>query len=203
MPPREANRALLVFFGLVARPAAMLERPELRIGPWQRTLAGDASAAPRPWRRPLLPIDEETSLGAVRFAAEWPPRRRLWRPRPALEVVETPDHALLFTLRRSWLFPSTWSLYDAEGSFVGQMLAEALLDPHGQRFAVQRFEAPATWVLAETTGREYARLERHGALERLLFTDSRLTNPFLRMLVLGSFLLLHPHPPLPENELPA
>jgi hypothetical protein len=179
----------------------MLERPELRIGSWQRTPPRDIGVPPRPWSRALRALDDESALGGVRFAAEWPPRRRWWPARPALEIVEAPDQALLFTLRRSWLFPSTWSLYDAEGSFVGQLVADALLDPHGQRFAVHRFEPPATWVLAETTGREYARLESEGVEERLLFTDARLTNPFLRMLVLGSFLLLHPHPPLSDNEL--
>jgi hypothetical protein len=178
----------------------MLERPEVRIGPWRAALASQVDRAHRSWSRSIRVPEDDTDLGAVRFAGDWPPRRRWWPRRPALEVVETLDQALLLTLRRSWLFPTTWSLYDAEGSFVGNLLADALLDPHGRRFAVRRHQAPSTWVLLENTGREYARLESHEDGERLLFTDSRLTNPFLRMLVLGSFLLLHPSPPLSDNE---
>ena len=102
------------------------------------------------------------------------------------------------SLHRSWLFRGSWSVHDAEGSLVGNLHEDALLDPWRRRFAVRRPCPPAGWTLAEISGCAYARLEAEAnGRERLAFTDARLTNPFLRMLVLGSFLLLHPTPPQP------
>jgi hypothetical protein len=135
-------------------------------------------------------------LGVIRYASPWPPT---WWRRPTLEVLETSDDALLLTVRRGWL-RRNWALRDADGQYVGTLLADALVDPFGLVFARRSSESTGEWRLQETTGREYARMSRDGdGSETLRFSDEKLTNPFLRMLVLGSFLLLQPAPPANQN----
>jgi hypothetical protein len=158
----------------------MLERSELRIFPWLPKAAGR-------WQRSIQGDDSKT-LGVVRT------RNRALHALRRIEVFETDDDALVLSLAPDWFGPA-WHVRDSEGHNVGTLLPDALLDPAGFRFAERVFEPPNRWWLREPAGREYATLDQaaDGALT-LRITDARLTNPFLRMMVLGSFLLLDPMP---------
>ncbi|HEX3315007.1 MAG TPA: hypothetical protein VHR72_08960 [Gemmataceae bacterium] len=160
----------------------MLERSELRIAPWT------PAAEPYRWQRAIHADDPARRLGVVRTHERWIPFLR------KIEIFETDDDALLLSLTRAWFGPA-WQVRDSEGQHVGTLLPDALLDPAGFPFATRIPEPPDRWRLREPTGREYATLARSpGGVEILRFTDERLTNPFLRMMVLGGFLLLDPLP---------
>ena len=160
----------------------MLERMELRIEPWS------PAARPRRWQRTIHAGDPARPLGRVRTRERW---LRILRK---IEVFETEDDALVLSLAPTWFGPA-WHVRDSEGQFVGSLLPDALLDPVGLRFAERIPESPDRWRLREPAGREYATLVRApGGVEILRFTDTRLTNPFLRMMVLSGFLLLDPLP---------
>ena len=160
----------------------MLERTQLRLAPWA------PAAEPGRWQRAIHDVDGSRSLGVVRT------RDRSLRALRKLEVFETDDEALVLSLTPAW-FGSAWHVRDSEEHHVGTLLPDALLDPAGYAFAQRTHESPDRWRLREPTGREYANLAQSadGAVT-LHFVDDRLTNPFLRMMVLGSFLLLDPMP---------
>jgi hypothetical protein len=160
----------------------MLERTHLRLAPW-----APAAEAGR-WQRAIQEVDGSRALGVIRT------RERRLRVLRKIEVFETDDEALVLSLAPAW-FGSAWHVRDSEGNYVGTLLPDALLDPAGFRFAELAHEPPDRWRLCEPTGREYATLARAAdGVRTLRFTDERLTNPFLRMMVLGSFLLLEPTP---------
>ena len=160
----------------------MLERTELRIAPWT------PAAEPNRWQRTIHDGDPARPLGRIRSRERW---IRFLRK---IEVFETDDDALVLSLAPAWFGPA-WHVRDSEGHYVGTLLPDALLDPAGFRFAERIAEPPDRWRLREPAGREYATLGRApDGVEILRFTDERLTNPFLRMMVLGSFLLLDPLP---------
>jgi hypothetical protein len=159
----------------------MLERTDLHIGPWM------PAAEPGRWQRMVHDGAGTSPLGAVRTSD------RFWGWQRCIEVFETEDDALVLSLASAWFGPA-WHVRDSEGNHVGSLLPDALLDPAGRRFAERVADGPERWRLREPTGREYATLERAAEGLTLRFTDVRLTNPFLRMMVLGSFLLLDPMP---------
>jgi hypothetical protein len=160
----------------------MLERTQLRLAPWA------SAAEPGRWLRAIQDGDGSRALGVVRT------RDRRLRQFRKIEVFETDDEALVLSLAPAW-FGSAWHVRDSEGNFVGTLSPHALLDPAGHAFAERAQDPPDRWRLREPTGREYASLVRAAdGILTLHFTDVRLTNPFLRMMVLGSFLLLDPMP---------
>src|SRR5262249_7901973 len=113
--------------------AAMLERTELRLGPW--TPAADSGR----WQRAVHDGGGQ-AIGVVRT------RRRLFRWRRRLEIFETDDESLILSLVPAW-FGAEWHVRDSEGNYVGTLLPDALLDPAGRRFAERIADGPERWRL--------------------------------------------------------
>jgi hypothetical protein len=170
----------------------MLTRPTLRVGPWQY----DATDQRTPNVRFVRDPSTGAILGLVRAARNerrrwWP----LWSTPLALEVCETDDRALVMSLRPSRYSKGTWLVLDCDGNEVGKIRGDEILDPWRHPFARRVCDSQGAWSLRELDGRGYATCspapDGEDAIE---FLEPLLTNPFLRMLVIGSFLLLRPRP---------
>jgi hypothetical protein len=140
-----------------------------------------------------------TSLGLVQRperAASW------WRRRgPDLEVLEGADRALLFTLRRYWLFAPYWLVDDSEENRVGRLKAIQ------GRFQFDRADSPIVRATSDddsgtlvesATGQEAVILSRQSqVLGKLVLAPTRteiqfrheVADPFTRMLILAMGLL--------------
>lgn len=161
----------------------MLQRPRLLLSPWRD--AGD--------ERVRVIRDGQTlqPLGGVR----WQRRRYFWQPRGVLAVYETDDAALLMTLRPSRVTRGVWCVDDCDGNALGRLRHGDLLDPWGEPFARRHALGEASWVVRELDGMEYATCTGRGdADDEIAFPSESVTNPFLRMIVFGSLLLLRPEP---------
>jgi hypothetical protein len=130
-----------------------------------------------------------------------------------LEVSEGEDRSLVFALRRHWLWPSWWTLDDAEGSQVGTLSAGRRRPPHFDRSTStilpvlpdrglgQLREQPAETVPAvdggysldgqmlSAGGKELARLQYGPTRTMLQYSQALEGDPFTRMLVLAAALL--------------
>jgi hypothetical protein len=164
----------------------MLTRPSLCVGPWQT----DGKRPVRLVRDPAT----NAALGLVRMVRpqQW---WRFWSAAAALEVCETDDHSLVMSVRPSRISKGIWLVFDCDGNEIGKLRDNEILDPWTNAFARRERDAAGTWALHELAGRGYATCATDSACEDCIaFLEPVLTNPFLRMLVIGSFLLLRPQP---------
>ncbi|MEI7683591.1 MAG: hypothetical protein WCL32_01085 [Planctomycetota bacterium] len=165
----------------------MVERPRLCFGPW-REIVCNGLASPV---RVIRDLNADLAIGQVRpSAAATQPWWRFWSPLHGLEVCETDDLALLLTLRPSRLSKGLWILRDCDDNEVGKLRGDELLDPWSQPFARRFALGGDAWQMRELDGRAYATWSMSPEGDILAFHDQELTNPFVRMLVLGSFLLM-------------
>jgi len=120
----------------------MLELQSLLLRPWTAAPGrGPRAGAAR------AVVDPATGrpLGLVRVtAASGPWWRRLTRP--ALEVYETEDEALLFSVHCAWLLPFRWEVRDAEDRRLGTLRSSELL---AARRAMRAVHDLVTWSHAE------------------------------------------------------
>jgi hypothetical protein len=115
-------------------------------------------------------------------------RRPLW---PVLEVRESEDEPLLFTVCRSWSLLPRREVCDADGRRVGYLHGEALDDAWGRRVAVRSWEgARNSGTFRLRNGKVLAWTEREKEGLRLTFAETAAGEPFLKMLLLGAALLL-------------
>jgi hypothetical protein len=168
----------------------MLTRPTLRIGPWQRDATDPRASNVRLVRDPATGAE----LGLVRSTRAL---RRPWWPwlstANALEICETDDRALVMSMRPSPFSKGTWLVLDCDSNEVGKLRDDELLDPWRHPFARRACDSQGMWSLRELDGRGYATCSPAPDGEDVIeFLEPLLTNPFLRMLVIGSFLLLRP-----------
>jgi hypothetical protein len=162
----------------------MLTRARLMVGSWQTDATGEG-------RVRYIRDPGGAALGMVRACAEdRRPWWRFWSAPSGLEVFETDDHALVMSLRPSRIAKSTWLVLDCDGNEVGRLRGEEILDPWNTPFARRAVDDAGTWALRESDGRDYATCATGGDSDEIVFLEPALTNPFLRMLVIGSFLLL-------------
>jgi hypothetical protein len=121
-----------------------------------------------------------------------------WLFPSAWEVVETEDHALVFTLRRSWRFSNRWYIRDSEGRRVGSVIEPGRLggfaqariqDAFGRRIADLVSQDVFTSVFLGPVRTELGSLSQCGDEMRLTFAESAAENPFTRMLLLAAALI--------------
>lgn len=159
----------------------MLEHQELWLGPW---------SVDEPRRRPIAVAHARTPLGEAR----WHPRpasalQRWWTP-PSLEVVETEDESLVFTVRRFWGWTRHWEVFDADDHCLGSVSRAGVYDRLGRSLA--RLDQPAGsrgWRLLSPEGPELASAEDAGDGCVFAFTSFVEENPFARMLLLAVVLV--------------
>jgi hypothetical protein len=161
----------------------VLECETLWLGPWlftqpiercQRVICAAASREP---------------LGQAR----WRPGTTLtwlrWLIGPILEVVETEDESLLFTLRRVRGWRASWEVRDADGRLIGSVSPDEAWDPIGRRVArLQAASEGSTrrWLMPEGHDLGTVTSAAEGTLVSFgPFLDG---NPFAKMLLLATTL---------------
>ena len=161
----------------------MLEQSSLLLRPCP---AGDGPALRRVG---VLDPLTETVLG---FAIRRRARGRLawlrsWAP-PVVEVHESDDEPLVFTMRRGWGFGRRWRVEDAEGTSVGRVVGPFLLDRRERPLAFRRPEAERA-SYRDPQGSELATTETGDEGIRLTFRPDGEGNPFVKMLLLAATLI--------------
>lgn len=147
--------------------------------------------APEPsGRRVITTVDGGKVLG---FAC-WRLRGKgwwRWLQRAVLEIHEQDDEPLLFTLSRCLTLLPWFEVRDADEHRVGRLLGPLIQDHNECRCAIRQDESAATAsVFANPDGGCLARLSRDGEGLRLCFDRSVEQEPFVKMLLLASALLL-------------
>ncbi|HYV39544.1 MAG TPA: hypothetical protein VE988_27895 [Gemmataceae bacterium] len=135
----------------------------------------------------------DSAGAAVGFVADVKPQTSRWlrwlSPR-TLEVYETPDQSLVFTLRRGWGWLTAWHLVDADDRLVGTFRGRALLDGFGHFLAV--IEPPddlGCGRFLAVEGRELGEYALEPHQTKVTFAAELEGNPFARMLLLGAVLV--------------
>lgn len=133
--------------------------------------------------------DGETGhwLGLARWRTAPPVGWRRWFGWLVLEVLESEDESLLFTLARGWRPWPGWDVYDAEGRFVGSFHRQVIRDPLGGRFAKWR---PATGQFLGPQGYEVGVLAPSDTDLQLTFSPAIKENPFAKMILLAAALIV-------------
>lgn len=118
-------------------------------------------------------------LGRARATA--PSGWRRWFAPRNIEVLETEDDSLVFTLCRGWSLAPGWWVDDADGRRVGRLSRQArrLEDAHTlATLHDTAFRSPA--------GRELATLETVARGVRITFRPIVADQPFVKMLLLAA-----------------
>ncbi len=154
----------------------MLENPALLIQPWQCTSQGPVR------RRAVIHPASGELLGFIAGPNGW----SSWLTGQPLQVFETDDASLVFSVYRPWLLRRSWDVRDAEKRRVGRIYRSWVLDGDGKcwarcvlsaRHGGGRFIAP--------DGAELASFEqRDGNAVVLTYQDS--LDPFSRMTLLAA-----------------
>lgn len=160
----------------------MLEQTVLLLQPWQPAPDNVAAARVRPVR------DGQGDLvGFVRQEPVQAPRWLRWLARAVVVAHELPDLSLVFLLRRSWGWPGSWEVLDAEERLVGTVRGHALLDGLGHLLAViEQPNGEGRGRILAVQGRELGDYRREGEGTRLTFAAEMEGNPFAKMMVLGA-----------------
>lgn len=156
----------------------MLEHPSLWIGP------GTQIAGATRWliREPA----SQRQLGLARHRLAAKNRWFRWLAWPTLEVCETDDEALLFTLDRYWGPRATWIVRDADERPVGSLRGGKARDAYGRLLAELEPNANGQRRWLAPDGRELASIQVEADSAVLSFVGDE--NPFLRMVLLAELL---------------
>jgi hypothetical protein len=167
----------------------MLEHQTLLLLPWSDTQHADLGGKRGCLAREIIDPTSGLSLGfACRRRPPGPSWLR-WLGRLALEIHESDDESLLFTLYQHWFFRGAWEVRDAEEQAIGRMKRNRVLDRFGRQLASI---APAAGghTFLSSDGVELGGLAAAADGHRLSFAAEIGTNPFARMLLLGCSLAL-------------
>ncbi|MBX9679568.1 MAG: hypothetical protein K2X38_12450 [Gemmataceae bacterium] len=174
----------------------MLEQNRVEFLPWTGN-ADDGTAQPI---RRVVDAGHGGAVGAIRFEGKPSGSRWTWSRPPKLVVMQAEEDGLchMATLRRPWLSARRWKLFDAEDQIVGLIHGLRIQDPLGYRFAWAEPFGSSRWRFRDLTGRDYAVWMASDGSDFLEWLEPKVTNPFLRMLVLGTVLC---RVPIPETKL--
>jgi hypothetical protein len=163
----------------------MLEQSALLVQPWQTASAG------QPPTRVRQVLDAGgVPVGLMRQAPVRAPRWLRWLARRTLTVHEMPDASLVFALQRSWGWPGSWQVLDADERVVGTLRGHALLDGLGHLLAVIEPADPGgRGRLLAVQGRELGAFAREGEATRITFAAEVEGNPFAKMMLFGAVLV--------------
>jgi hypothetical protein len=161
----------------------MLEHPTIFLQQWTR--ASFAS----PWQRRVTDMTAKP-LGFVRCILPTKGAWFSWLRRTRLEVYETEDASHLLTLARAWSLGPTWITYDADAVFIGSVHPHKIIASDGNLLGNHE-RTPTGGRSVAPTGIEWMRYQRaDDATVEIHFMKHAMANPFLRMLLLSSVLML-------------
>ena len=169
----------------------MLEHSQLLLQGWTKKPLPEGGLA---WVRTIADASDHL-LGFVRLdgvpAASW----FSWFRKVRLDVFETEDASHLLTITRSWGVLQIWEVDDAEGRHVGTIHTKNIVSSEGGRLAYFDPQPGDQGRILDPVGRVLARFaKKPGGVWELTFTPEPATNPFLRMLALGSVLTMEAVP---------
>lgn len=162
----------------------MLENQKLWIGPW--ALRNDSTASPA---RVIVDPGNEGFLGLARQRLQ---TASIWfgcLSRPQIEVCESEDESLIFTVSRTWGFGSGWLVCDADGQKIGTLRGCIVHDRSGHQLAVleqSQETAQGRWVAADGEELGSFAADQQGILAT--FAPRVETDPFTKMLLLATLL---------------
>lgn len=169
----------------------MLEEASLLLHSWSRYETAENEWV---WRRRITD-GAGKMLGFVCFEGE--PERSWWHwfRQQRLDVFETEDASHLMSLTRNWGVLGSWVIRDAEGNHVGNLYSSVLLTSEPAKIASLDVDTTGNAAARDMQGRTMARMtRREDGFQEIAFTMEIPFNPFVRMLVLASFLTLAPMP---------
>src|SRR5262249_44063008 len=108
----------------------------------------------------------------------------------AIEVRESEDEPLLFTMWPGWGWTRGWRVEDAEGTRVGRVAGPFLLDRRDALLAVLYRDAGRTWY-QDANGSELAEAQVRDEGVCLTFPPEGQGSPFVKMLLLAATLIHH------------
>jgi hypothetical protein len=115
-----------------------------------------------------------------------------WWPRLArliVEVRESEDDSLLFTMSRRWALGESWVVGDADRRPVGKLCGNLLRDALGRRLAVlEKQDGGISGRWRDLEGRELGTFAEADQGMLATFDGSGAENPFVRMLLLATLL---------------
>jgi hypothetical protein len=162
----------------------MLEQQRLLIKPWETTTGR---------RRPILDALTGALLGFAVWQAERGPRWLRWLTHPVLAVHEAEDEPLLFTVHRPWGLLWRWEVRDADGHPVGTFRRRLIRNRWNDALAqIEPSPHAGTLWFRNPDGRQLAALTRNEEGMALAFADELEGEPFVKMLLLASVLVLEP-----------
>jgi hypothetical protein len=163
----------------------MLEHLCLLVEPWISDEEG--------WARRITD-PEGHYLGVVRYAPSLRIGWFAWLRKLRLDVFESEDGSHLCTLTRAWGVSRRWQVIDAEETLIGVLNRGALFTSEGGLLG----ELEGTLhqgTMTGTMGEPLASYRRQaGAVLQLRFATEAMGNPFLRMLLLATVVVLDPLP---------
>jgi hypothetical protein len=171
----------------------MLEFESLLLRSWER----DGNNTPRAYSEgqgsaPSWVILEPSSGSLVGLARPGKTSEGIWARwfgRGCLAIFESGDEPLLCSIQRRWSLSSTWDLRDADGHAVGRIARGTLQGPLG-RFWIAVNQVNAVTEFRDREGQMLASVDRQRGERLLSFTRHLKGDPFARMLILGSALVL-------------
>jgi hypothetical protein len=155
----------------------MLEQVHLLIRP------GEAETA---WT--IEEMDTQRPLGLARWRPWTGPRWLAWLAQPTLDVFETVDEPLVFTVGRLWALSSKWEVRDADGHRVAVLRSGLVFDAFDQFCASMERGAEGT-MRFQGTAHELAQANWSATGIRVVFAPRLEAYPLVKMAVLAAVLV--------------
>ncbi len=195
------------------QPGPMLEYQSLLILPWALAPGLPAGLARREaaflQRRAILDAATTAPVGFVCRRRTTGLGRFLGflRPGPVLEVHETEDEPLVFTIHRGWALAGRWQVYDADRRSVGKLLfgpgspiraylraqnGTELMVERGKRGVEAEMRLLAFQRAPHELWEEVGKVTRCQEGLRLIFAPEVEGEPFTKMLLLAAVLVTNP-----------
>jgi hypothetical protein len=112
-----------------------------------------------------------------------------WLARPVLEVHESDDAPLVFTVHALWGLSSRWEVRDADGNVIGLLCGPLIKDRFGRNIALWEGPADGLGRARDADGFELMTVLVTPEGTRVAFAAEAERNPFLKMLLLAAALV--------------
>jgi hypothetical protein len=137
----------------------------------------------------IADADTLQPLGLARWRPWTGPPWLAWLARPFLDVFESEDEPLVFSIRRVWALSSKWEVRDAEGRRVALLQRGFLVDAFGQVAATNQKRAAGGPTRFRSSAQELAHATWAADGVRLEFVPELEGYPLVKMALLAAVLI--------------